>query len=448
MEGLLPTEFDPHSFRENILALGALSYYRKSRWALQQGQQMLETIQKILQPDCSWNFDEVDFHNRLVERFGREKVDYFEYRGRRGYIGDANVAHNGRLIEGLVWFYEMTGSALAMELADKLSRFHLEHTTYPDGSLNTEIHPEHTHSYLNTLKGLLRFGLLTNQRQYVEAVAATYRVTVKERIVKESGFASHDFLQDCMSETASPADAAQIAMWLALNGYAEFFDDVERIVRARLLPSQITESPELQPALDEAALGSETLPPNARATLLPPEEYENLEGRIIGGYACGMRHPNSRSYVYTDVTSAVLHSLIDIYHNIVIPTGAGLTVNLHFDYEDETILISSERKEDATLTVIPKINDNVLIRIPGWAPKESLRLVINGKPVSVPKVGDYFHISKELLPGEIVLKYGLPIRTTVEKTQGIEFTYTWRGDNIIGVSPNTDLSPFYPSTDK
>ena len=54
---------------------------------------------------------------------------------------------------------------------------------------------------------------------------------------------------DNRGETASPGDAAQLALWLATrHGFTEYLDDVERIVRARILPSQVTETPPLHVA--------------------------------------------------------------------------------------------------------------------------------------------------------------------------------------------------------
>ena len=98
------------------------------------------------------------------------------------------------------------------------------------------------------MRGLLLYGELTGQHEYIDTVAATYRKTVRTRL-KPSGFISHDMDKDRKGETTSPGDAAQLALWLAArHGYAEFFDDVERIVRARLLPCQITATPGLKRA--------------------------------------------------------------------------------------------------------------------------------------------------------------------------------------------------------
>ena len=46
---------------------------------------------------------------------------------------------------------------------------------FPESSTAT-----HTHSYLGTLRGLWLWGMLTGQREYLQRVADTCRVTVPE----------------------------------------------------------------------------------------------------------------------------------------------------------------------------------------------------------------------------------------------------------------------------
>ena len=405
---------DFHSLRESLLALNALVRYRGSRWAAGQGHQMLETLLRISRADSSWDLDKIDYYHRI---------------GKPDVSSEPNVSTNGRLIEALVWFYEATGDALALTLADRYARYHLENTTRPDGEFNNASNPTHTHSYLGTLRGLLLFGRLTNQREYIDRVAATYRVTVP-KLVLESGFACHDLWKDNPNrgEVGSTGDATQLALWLALYaGHTEYLDDAERIVRARLIPGQITESPILRPTKDDG-----------------DDEHVNLNERIIGGIGGMQREPHAGKKNTTDVTAAVLHGLVDIYNHISVRTDAGLAVYFHFDYEDANVRISSERTEEAKVKILPKERENVLIRIPRWAPRESVQLTVNSGRISPVILGDFVHVPGETPPGEIVLRYALPIHKSVEKVGEVELEYTWRGDEIIGVCPNSEFFPFYP----
>ena len=141
-----------------------------------------------------------------------------------------------------------------------------------DGSFPTSSTATHTHSYLGTLRGLWLWGMLTGQREYLVRVADTYRVTVPKAVL-ESGFACHDLWKDDphRGEVGSTSDATQLALWIARDGgVGEHLDDVERLVRARLVPAQIIGSPPIR-AADEAKAAAGA------------DEYARLDERIIGG---------------------------------------------------------------------------------------------------------------------------------------------------------------------
>ena len=43
------------------------------------------------------------------------------------------------------------------------------------------------------------------------------------------------------------------------------------------------------------------------------------------------------------------------------------------------------------------------------------------------------------------MEYDLPARTISETTDGVEYRIEWRGDDVTGITPNTDFLPFYPT---
>ena len=213
-------------------------------------------------------------------------------------------------------------------------------------------------------------------------------------------------------------------MWLALRrGNTELLDDAERYVRARLLPFQITE----EQARDDQGV---------------------VDRRFWGAWGAS-RFPQGCPMAYTDVTAAVLHTLCDVYQHIAVRDATGLTVCFHLDYEDDHVRIVSARTHDAKLTVVPKQRKNVLIRIPRWTPLDSVQVTAYGQPIPLTMIGDFAYVPRSgwSEPPEIVVRYDLPVGTTVDMINGTEYCYRWRGDDILGVSPNTDLRPVYPSRD-
>ena len=390
---------DMHSLREGLLALHALVRYRDSGWAREKGHAMCQSLLRLTRDDGSW----------VLEQFAPQR--------RGGGNPAPDPTNHGRLIEALVWFYQATGDAEALRAADRFARYHLAYATTPDGAMGPRP-GNHTHSYLGTLRGLLLFGELTDQRNYVDTVAATYERTVRA-LMKKSGFISHDLKQDRTGETTSPGDAAQLALWLAArHGRTKYFDDVERIVRARLIPCQITEVSGLKRA----------------------EDAPLLLGALGGMY----KEPHGCKMATTDITAAVLHSLVDVYQHVATTDAAGLRINFHFDYEDQRVRIVSRREKLARVTILPKEKQNILVRIPRWTPRDSVSVTVGGKPYQPLIIGDYILVPRERFPEEIVVSYALPVSTQIEPTDGVDYAITWRGDEVMGIRPNSSHLPFYP----
>jgi len=405
-----PNQLELHSLREGLLALNALAHFRGSRWALEQGHRMMETVWRVSQDNGDWDFDGIEATRRM----------------RRPPRMDPTQTH-GRMIEALTWFYETSSDPLALKLANRFAQYHLENTTAPDGTLNLASKADHTHSYLGTLRGLVLFGELTNQREYIERVASTYRTYVLRRLIKPSGVIAHGLREEGNAEPASAGDVAQLGLWLARHGYTAFLEDVERLVRCRLLPSQIVQRPGLKPANQDGS-----------------DAHADLDARVVGGYA-GMHEPYWGRNPATDITCAVLHTLVDVYQHVAVPSPMGLVVNLHFDYEDDKIRMSSERGERAKVTIVPKIRQNIAVRIPAWTAPDSVKLTVNGQPFNPIRVGRFAYIPRDVFPAPILLQYDLPVRKEVERIAGIDYALTWKGDGIVGVSPNNDFFPFYPT---
>jgi hypothetical protein len=237
---------NPHNLRESMLAYAGLARHRGSDWAQAQGHRLLETIRDLLQAD-----GQLDYEGLARKAGGPLSTDpLMVQRAPAGEWFNA-TATTGRAIEAIVWFHEATGDPLAGEVARRLAEVHLAQLIDPSGAIRAELldsaHVGHTHSYCGTLRGLLLYGL-ASERRYVEAVNATYRRGLWRNAISYSGWTPHDQGKlrftgkegDPVGEHASCGDVAQMALWLALHaGQTDLLDDVERLIRARLLPAQI-----------------------------------------------------------------------------------------------------------------------------------------------------------------------------------------------------------------
>ena len=421
---------NPHNFREGMLALAALVRYRDNAWARQTGHRLLGTLDRCLQPNGRFDYTRLACWGSVPL-----SVDPCHDQPEGAAWFDA-TANSGRALEAILLFYEATGDPQALDVADRIARHHLAHTVHADGSSRLEIldpsNVGHNHSYLGTLRGLLQYGLLTRQHAYVDAVNATYRRSLWRHNITESGWTPHDLGKtrfpnaagDPVAETASCGDVAQLALWLALRaGQYELLDDVERLVRSRILPAQITVHDLADPA-------------NAAARLGP---------RQLGGW--GVHGAPYGKGCILDVLAAVLHTLADVYANIVIRSELGLVVNLHFTYACKDVEITSARDQTASLVVKPRTPGNVAIRVPGWVPRDSLQLAVDGRAHALRLIGPYVLVGgNDLVPDStITLRYALPERMTTETyPSGCAYQLKWCGDQVIGISPRELSLAMYP----
>ncbi len=411
---------NPHNLRESLLAYTALVRYRKDAWAEQQGRRLVKTMADLIEADGQMDY------SRLATPIGKPltKDTLMMQRSPAGEWFNA-VGSTGRALEALVEFYEATGDEAALKLAKRLAEANLRNVLDPSGKVRPELLAadcvSHTHSYCGTLRGLLLYGLVTGERRYVEAVANTYRKGLWGTVISHSGWTPHDQGKirfpnkdgDPIGEHASCGDVAQIALWLALrDGQADLLDDVERLVRARLLPSQIVEPS--RPRKDGA---------------WGVHEHPYGQGAIL------------------DVFAAVLHSLADIHKHIVsTATDGTVSVNLHFDRETPTVTVRSQRGADATLQIIMHEDRPLRLRVPGWATRDSVRLAADGKELPLRWEGPFLLVDKgTVAPGKtILLRHDLPEKQIVEEmpVSHRKFHLTWRGDQVLACEPEV---PIYPA---
>ncbi len=426
-------KFEFHSFREGILTFAALAHFRGNTWAKKAGHRYIESINKALNADCSWNIEAFEYARQYAQGEYLEPGHTPENETRF----QLTVSH-GRCLEALIWFYQWTGDSLALDLADRLAKFHLNYAIDPSGIIPTylsaaDASPGDRQSHLYTLCGLLLYGVVTGQQDYIDAVVHTYQVGVPE-LVHECGWVAHDLgvarfsdkTGNPLANTESTGAAARLALWLAVyTNNAAYYDDVERLVRARLLPGQIT-------AADRKN---------------NPDIV--IAAKALGGWG-GNDYPHAGKGYNPSGTAEIVHTLSVIYQHIVRHDTNGLWINLHFDYEDANVQVVTMRTATAQISIVPRIHDNVLLRVPAWAPTETLALSIDTKQIDLRMIGSYVYISGEQLTvgSEIVLCYDLPTRRTVETmSAGQEYEFGWKGDEITGVYPNEQPLAFYPTLD-
>ena len=425
--GILLEDADPanvdtwyiHSYRETMLASGLLVAHRGSEAARQQGLRAIAQMRVASQDLTQWDLSRCDPALANLKP------------GERGGLAYTH----GRAIEGLLCFWGSTGAPEALAEAERLADYHFQHTVAPDGSLAAGC-GHHTHSYLNTLRGLLWLAGLKQQEDRLDALYATYRNAVSSMITR-SGFITHDIGDVDVpprsgGDIASAGDIAHLALMLWDHFHdPTLLDDAERIVRCRLIPAQVCEPMPVRPRRDERR-----------------DSFRNLPRRFMGAIGGSVGHVIGQTCV-TDFTAAALHSLVELYQRTVDIEERTIRVNFHFDYQAPGVRVKSVRRGSRGWVEIQSdTGKEIAIRIPGWVPRASLRLVVNERPVEIEKRGHTVFVAAEGAKTRARLHFALPASESSEQWRDASATQEsvvchWRGDEIMGVDPcGRYLEPF------
>ena len=408
-----------HNLREGLLAYAALAHYRRNAWARERGRVLVRTMAAGLLPNGGLDTSKLKSLSRIS--LSPDKIQIQPTDPNAWYDCTGST---GRTLEAVVVFHDVTGETESWELAGRLAAILDRNLLTDDGSVHPGIvaptNIGHDHSYQGALRGLLLYGLRSGQTRLVERVHATFRHGVLRTLVSESGWSPHDLGTlrfpngdgDPLAETGSCSDAVQLGLWLGLHtGHVECLDDVERLIRTRILPEQITESE---------------------------------DPRQRGGWGVH-REPHGRSSTF-DVFAAVLATLVDVQQAAVEARGPATWV--HFNLALETPLARiQERRTDRTahVQVTATRRGDLYVRVPGWAPRESVRVTVEGKARPPRFTGAYLHLASgnDRAGATVEISYDLPHRETVETmpVSGKKFTLTWRGDEVTACTPPVAIWP-------
>jgi hypothetical protein len=118
------------------------------------------------------------------------------------------------------------------------------------------------------------------------------------------------------------------------------------------------------------------------------------------------------------------------------------SVNLLFDYEDDAVTIASGLPRAGLIEFnakkdIPGLN----VRIPPWVEVASVRLVISGETSPPTLIGGYCRVPPMKAGEQGVIEFDVPCKREKETVDGIEYTTTWIGCQIVDIHPRGADSP-------
>ena len=408
-----------HNMREGLYGLWALAAGRNSVWAREKAHAMLETLDRITDAEGCWS------------------VERLEQLGMKDRCYGVSIPNASRMVDPLLAYYDCTQDPLAMKLAGFYARKGLETVYTPDGHFAPmEKSSGHVHSVTSSLSGIAAYAAKTNDRAMLEACRRIMDVGVPDYFSSwgwgDEVFPEHPADVPGRGEINQTGDVVRTALILGGAGFPKYYETAERYLRSMILPTQHLEAEMRAYVRDKEQ---------------PADDSErDVVRRTIGGYA--MQLPNARMckgdwpLSTLDITSGAVHAMSECWrHRMDLHDGVA-TLNLLFDCDNDILAVQSELPFEGRIGFTAKqAATQFRIAIPVWLDVASVHAMVNGKSLKVKTQSGYAALGP-LNPGDTgTLTFDLPCRREKETVDGVEYTTTWIGSQIIEILPRGEVGP-------
>ncbi len=327
-------------------------------------------------------------------------------------------------------FYELTGYADALTLAEGLTRWAMADPVLgANGEITKALSWEgHIHSWLETLAGCARTARNSrslNREQIIRRCQATYDWVQRTNATSFGWIATFPTHGSC--ETCAISSAIRLALELAASGHAEYLDDVERFVRNQVVEAQFRDlnayagGPQPPTPLLLGCFDSQSLPGGHLGTR-GGEDVGTVEGCCLNG---GMR------------ALALAWSGIQTFDE------SGLTVNFALRMSGPAGRIVSYHPFEGRLDIVPLSPGTVRVRLPRWVKPGVVTVFVGDTAASVGHENGYVVLAHVPAGTRVSVRYPLRELTENVVAGGQSWQVRWKGDTVVSVSPSRGREPTY-----
>ena len=398
----VPTRFVIHNVREGFHALCALAKYRNSKPARDLAERSIAAIRQYWDPS-GW-------HREQIEAMGLE------------FHSSPFIMGLARALGPLVKYHRATGSAPALELARMLAQKITAEFFTADGLYDINRFGSHIHSTTCVMSSLAQLADLDGDAGLIERVKTFYDRGLRE-LRDDIGWSiecSDIGVYPDRGEGNNTGDILETALILGRRGHAGCWDDAERILRAHLLPSQLRDVSWIPEARNpEGVDGKRNVAARLKGSWGFPAPYGH---RPVG---------QTRIDFNTDIVGGAVGSLCEAWREAVRSDEKGHRVNLLFDRDTEAVRVESPYTGGA-LRVTVKRPGPLAVRIPGWVPREQVR-VENAGAAPVRWEGAWLVADQPGTGATVLIKFPLVEQSLVLHHRTREIRCRLRGDEVVAM---------------
>lgn len=456
-EGFTWVAYGANSFDQRSCLLGLASWYRHYRDEKTKaaGENLIKGLYKMGIEVDDYFYIPVESYTNKLERsiFEPRRFDIETYSADQCHYG------GGVIIYPLMYWHQLTGSPIALELAGKLARFIVYHSGVyaEDGSFWMTGHgvdsDGHFHSRVDSTAGILEYAIATGNEAMKDWCRRVYDWAVTQGtrygLFPEglgppirSGHKDEYPEVSKHSEICGTTDMIELALLLGKHVDPSYYDHGERYLN-HILASQLDDISWIAP------------PPDREDT--EQFTYQNVRERYRGSFT-GRTTPNDLTNFgrYDNMgccTAAGGRALFMLWDGAAEYSGGQLEVNLWLDVNHDRIRISHNHREGYASFTPQKSCEVLKIRIPSWLKerKGSIRVFIVGASAEgkcSPRFEEDYLVFTGLSEGmTVTVRYPVVEVLDTQVFCGEEYKVTWNGNRVVEILPKGGYIPLYVRKD-
>ena len=350
----------------------------------------------------------------------------------------------GSVIDPLIKYYEMTGNTKAFQVAEGTANF-LWDTR--NGFFDEEgRHDAFFRTVVASINGFSKLAALTGDPGTLEKAKRFHDYAISRCTAYGS--------TPCCEPVCSDLELNLSALSLICAGYDEYWDQIDRFIRNQIVEAQFLDKNEwVKEKATKKRINRFNIydfyPDDLQ--ILPYDDYENILERSVGGFmwATADEHMYFPASLMVCCTSHALRSFEIVWQNAIKENYNDISVNFHYNFENDLGEIISYEPYEGKTAVILKKDKRLRIRIPEYALKGSVVVKCDDKVMQTDMQGRYVCIPDARKGRTYTLEYDLNKRTTEENQLIFEypnyadpvrtdqFQVEWRGNTVIRISPES-----------
>ena len=331
------------------------------------------------------------------------------------------------IVEPFVRYYEVTADASMLEVAKGLA----------DGRLAGfgRYDTDHMHSFMHSVVPIAHLGAVVGEKRYLDWAEEQIDRRADQRtdygwVEAARGYGA--------SETCALADHINICLYLSRGGRASHYEFVERAVLNYLPQEQFFISDTTFKKLW------------SRSDFKDRENHLALMRRLQGGFLCRTDPEDRWSKGTISLEGCCpptgMTGLYQAWKDLVRKTEEGVWINLAFNRESPEARVVSFLPNEGRVTVVAQIPGDYHLRIPGFAPWNSVRAFrgrSDSQQVDLIRKGEYVVFPNAVAGEELTVTYPLVEFVQKMKAGGKDLEIHWKGNLVISLSPKGKVWPLF-----